>query len=385
MPVQRLLPTAAARELIALVRDIGDKELSPHADSCEAAAALPPRLFETLAGAELLGLPYDEDLGGGGQPYEVYLQVLEEPAARWAAVAVAISVHSLACHPLASFGTPAQRERLPGLPNDGRLAACSLSEAHCGSDAAALRCAATKTPDGWRVDGSKSRITSGGIAGSYTLFARTGPDRTRGVSCFLVPGDAPGLALDRPEDKTGLRAVPTTGARYARVLLGDDSLVGQPGQGVQIAYSALDSGRLRIAAIATGLAQAALDQAVAYAEQREAFVKAVIDHQGLAFLLADRAAAVDGSRAAYLDAARRRDAGMPYTRQASVAKLLCTDAAMQVTTDAVQVLGGAGYTRDHRLERYMREAKVMQIFEGTNQIQRVVISRTLGTAGPVPS
>lgn len=378
MPVDRMLPTAEAVELIALTRELADKELAPRAAQAEATETLPDGLFRTLGDAGLLGLPYPEELGGGGQPYEVYLQVLEELGARWAAVAVATSVHGLSCFALATHGTAEQQQRwLPEMLGGRLLGAYSLSEPHCGSDAAALRCRATPSGDGYRIDGTKSWITSGGIADFYTLFARTSDDGPRGVSCFLVPGQAPGLSFGKPEDKMGLRAVPTTNAYYEDVQLPADRLVGREGQGLQIAFSALDSGRLGIAAIAVGLAQGALDDAVAYAKQREAFGKPVIEHQGLAFLLADMAAAVESSRATYLDAARRRDAGRPYSRQASVAKLVATDAAMKVTTDAVQVLGGAGYTRDFPLERYMREAKVMQIFEGTSQIQRLVISRQL--------
>ena len=381
MPVDRMLPTPEAAELIGLVRDIADGELRPRAAAAEAAETLPDGLFRTLGDAGLLGLPYPEELGGGGQPYEVYLQVLEELGARWAAVAVATSVHGLSCFALATSGTPEQQARwLPDMLGGQLLGAYSLSEPHCGSDAAALRCRATAVEDGWRVDGTKSWITSGGIADFYTLFARTGDDGPRGISCFLVPGQAPGLSFGRPEDKMGLRAVPTTDAHYEGVHLSADRLVGREGSGLPIAFSALDSGRLGIAAVAVGLAQGALDDAVAYAKEREAFGKPVIEHQGLAFLLADMAAAVDSARATYLDAARRRDAGRPYSRQASVAKLVATDAAMKVTTDAVQVLGGYGYTRDFPLERYMREAKVMQIFEGTNQIQRLVISRQLAAA-----
>jgi alkylation response protein AidB-like acyl-CoA dehydrogenase len=280
----------------------------------------------------------------------------------------------LSSYALATFGTVAQRERwLPEMLGGSLLGAYSLSEPHCGSDAAALTCKATAVDGGWRIDGTKSWITSGGVADFYTLFARS----EKGICCFLVPGTADGLSFGKPEDKMGLDAVPTTNAYYEGVQLAADRLIGAEGQGLQIAFSALDSGRLGIAAIATGLAQGALDDAVAYAKERKAFGKAIIDHQGLGFLLADMAAAVDSARATYLDAARRRDLGMPYSRQASVAKLICTDAAMKVTTDAVQVLGGYGYTKDFPLERYMREAKVMQIFEGTNQIQRLVVSRGL--------
>jgi alkylation response protein AidB-like acyl-CoA dehydrogenase len=208
-------------------------------------------------------------------------------------------------------------------------------------------------------------------------LARTSDERNHGVSCFLVPGDAAGLTFGKPEKKMGLRAVPTTSAYYDGVRLPVERRIGEEGQGLAIAFSALDSGRLGIAAIATGLAQAALTEAVAYAKERQTFGRRIIDHQGLGFVLADMAAAVHSARATYLDAARRRDAGRSYSQLASVAKLIATDAAMKVTTDAVQVLGGYGYTREFPLERYMREAKIMQIFEGTNQIQRLVISRDL--------
>ncbi|MBI0380145.1 acyl-CoA dehydrogenase, partial [Streptomyces albiflaviniger] len=198
-----------------------------------------------------------------------------------------------------------------------------------------------------------------------------------GISCFFAPGHTDGLTFGRAEEKMGLHAIPTTSAFWDDALLGTDRLIGGEGQGLHIAFQALDSGRLGVAACATGLAQAALDAAVGYAHERTAFGRRIIDHQGLGFLLADMAAAVDSARATYLDAARRRDQGRPYTRQASVAKLTATDAAMKVTTDAVQVFGGYGYTRDFPVERYMREAKIMQIFEGTNQIQRLIISRQL--------
>ncbi len=377
MTVDRLLPTDEARELIALTRDIADKVLEPIAAEYEKRERYPEEAFRALGAAGLLSLPYPEEFGGGGQPYEVYLQVLEEIAARWAAVAVAVSVHSLSAHPLFGYGSQEQRERwLPEMMSGNLIGAYSLSEAHAGSDAAALRCRATEVDGGYRITGTKAWITSGGRADYYTLFARTG-EGSRGISCFLVPADTEGLSFGKPEEKMGLRAVPTTTAAYDGAFVSADRLIGTPGQGLSIAFSALDSGRLGIAAVATGLAQRALDDAVAYAKEREAFGRAIIDHQGLGFVLADMAAAVESARATYLDAARRRDAGLPYSRQASVAKLVATDAAMKVTTDAVQVFGGAGYTQDFPVERYMRETKITQIFEGTNQIQRLVIARDL--------
>jgi alkylation response protein AidB-like acyl-CoA dehydrogenase len=375
MAVDRLLPTQEAEDLLELTRDLADKELASRVEEHERAETYPDGLFATLGEAGLLGLPYPEEVGGGGQPYEVYLQVLEELAARWAAVAVATSVHGLACFPLFTFGSDEQKQRwLPDMLAGGMIGGYSLSEPQAGSDAAALRCRAEEVEGGYRITGTKAWITHGGVADFYALFARTG-EGSRGVSCFLAPGQADGLSFGKPEEKMGLHAIPTTTANWDGAVLDADRLLGRPGQGLEIAFSALDSGRLGIAACAVGLAQGALDAAVDYANERSTFGKKIVDHQGLGFVLADMAAAVDSARATYLDAARRRDLARPYGRQASVAKLVATDAAMKVTTDAVQVFGGYGYTRDFPVERYMREAKIMQIFEGTNQIQRLVISR----------
>ncbi|TQM09174.1 acyl-CoA dehydrogenase family protein [Pseudonocardia kunmingensis] len=377
MAVDRLLPTTEAEDLLALTRELADKELAPRVEQHERAETYPEGLFATLGAAGLLGLPYPEEHGGGAQPYEVYLQVLEELAARWAAVAVAVSVHGLSCFPLATYGTAEQQQRwLPRMLAGELVGGYSLSEPQAGSDASALACKAERVAEGYRITGTKAWITHGGRAGFYALFARTAPG-SGGVSCFLAPGRAKGLSFGRPEEKMGLHAVPTTTAHWDGAVLDADRLIGAEGQGLAIAFSALDSGRLGIAAVATGIAQAALDTATAYANERTAFGRKIIDHQGLGFLLADMAAAVGSARATYLDAARRRDAGREYGRAASVAKLVATDAAMKVTTDAVQVLGGYGYTRDFPVERYMREAKITQIFEGTNQIQRLVIARSL--------
>ncbi|MCV7206153.1 acyl-CoA dehydrogenase [Mycolicibacterium peregrinum] len=379
MPVDRLLPSDDARDLIALTRDIADKVLDPIVDEYERAEKYPEGVMAQLGAAGLLSLPQPEEWSGGGQPYEVYLQVLEEIATRWAAIGVAVSVHSLSSHPLLAYGTEEQKQRwLPGMLAGDQIGAYSLSEPQAGSDAAALNCKATRDGDNYVLNGSKAWITHGGKADFYTLFARTG-EGSKGISCFLVPADLEGLSFGKPEEKMGLHAVPTTSAFYDNARLDADRLIGTEGQGLSIAFSALDSGRLGIAAVAVGIAQAALDEAVRYANERTTFGRKIIDHQGLGFLLADMAAAVVSARATYLDAARRRDLGLPYSTQASVAKLIATDAAMKVTTDAVQVFGGVGYTRDFRVERFMREAKITQIFEGTNQIQRLVISRGLGS------
>ena len=378
MTVERVLPTPEAEDLLALTEEIARKELKPRAAQDEAAERFPRDVFALLGRSGLLGLPYDEELGGGGQPYEVYLQVLEVIASAWASVGVGVSVHGLTAFPVAHYGTDAQKQDLlVDMLGGDQLGAYCLSEPHAGSDPAAMRTRARRDEDGWVVDGTKSWISHGGHADYYTSFLRTGEDRTKGVSCFVVPSDAPGLSFGAPEKKMGLHCDHTTTVNFDACQVGEDRLVGAEGQGLPIALAALDSGRLGIAAVATGLAQGALDDAVAYAKEREAFGKKIIDHQGLGFLLADMAAAVGSARATVLHAARLKDLGRPFSEQASIAKLVATDAAMKVTTDAVQVLGGYGYTRDFPVERYMREAKVMQIFEGTNQIQRMVISRHL--------
>jgi hypothetical protein len=381
MPAERLLPTPESEDLIALVREIADEQLAPRADAAEAAGEFPREQLRLLGSTGLLGLPYPEEYGGGELPYEVYLQVLEELAARWATVALTISVHTLSCWPLMTYGTDEQRKLwLPELLGGEVFAAYCLSEPHAGSDAAALSTLAVRDGDSYVLTGTKAWISGGGLADAYTLFARTSDDGPRGISCFLLPGHAEGLSFGAPERKMGLTGSPTTLVNLDGVRVPASRRLGDEGEGFSIALGALDGGRLGISAVATGLAQGALDHAVAYAKERQQFGKPIIDHQGLGFLLADMAAAVESSRATYLEAARRRDRGLPHTRQASVAKLIATDAAMKVTTDAVQVLGGYGYTKDFPVERYMREAKVMQIFEGTNQIQRLVISRYLARA-----
>jgi alkylation response protein AidB-like acyl-CoA dehydrogenase len=376
--VDRELPTQEARDLVALTRELADAELAPKAGQYEREERFPREVFRLIGEAGLLGLPFGEDVGGGGQPYEVYLQVVEELAARWASVALGVSVHTLACFPINEFGTEAQRrDLLPDMVGGGLLGAYCLSEAHAGSDPGAMRAAATPSDGGWLARGEKAWVTHGGHADFYSTFLRTPADGERGISCFHLTPDLDGFSPARPEEKMGLTGSTTAAIRLDDVPIPADRLVGEPGRGLAIALAALDSGRLGVSAVAVGLAQSALNVAIDYARDREAFGRPIVEHQGVAFLLADMAAAVESARATYLVAARRKDAGKPYSRQASIAKLVATDAAMKVTTDAVQVLGGAGYTREFPVERYMREAKVMQIFEGTNQIQRMVIGKHL--------
>ncbi len=386
MAATRLMPTEEGQDLIDLTREICDKELRPRVDEAERAAArdesFPTEVFRTLGKAGLLSLPQPEEFGGYGQPYEVYLQVVEEIASAWMSVAVGVSVHSLTAHPVTTFGTPEQQQALlPRMLSGDQLGAYCLSEPLAGSDIGSMttralaEVGADGEPTAYRLRGRKAWISHAGHADYYTTFARTSDEEGRGLSCFVVPADAPGITFGTPERKMGLHCDTVREVMYDDVPVDASRRIGVEGQGMAIALAALDAGRLGIAAAATGLAQSALDLAAGYAQERQQFGRPIAANQGLAFLIADMEAAVTSARATYLHAARLKDAGRAFSKEAAVAKLTATDAAMRVTTDAVQVLGGAGYTEDFPAERYMREAKVTQIFEGTNQIQRLVISR----------
>ncbi|WP_030904517.1 acyl-CoA dehydrogenase family protein [Streptosporangium amethystogenes] len=378
MTVERVLPTGDAHDLLDLVRDLIGKEVAPRAAADESAERFPREVFTTLGRAGLLGLPYSEEYGGAAQPYEVYLQVIEELAAGWLAVGLGLSVHTLSCFPVAAYGTAEQRaDLLPRMLGGERLGAYCLSEPQSGSDAAALATRAVSGEDGYTVDGVKAWITHGGAADFYTLMARTSADGARGISCFHVPAETEGLSFGAPERKMGMRSSPTAQVRFDGVRLGPEALLGAEGEGFRIAMAALDGGRLGIAACAVGVAQAAFETATAYAAERRQFGSRIVDFQGVGFMLADMATQIAAARALYLDVARLRDAGRPYGTRAAMAKLFATDMCMKVTTDAVQVLGGYGYVEDFPVERHMREAKVLQIVEGTNQVQRLVISRAL--------
>jgi alkylation response protein AidB-like acyl-CoA dehydrogenase len=381
MAVVRVLPTPEAEALLELTRDLVEGEVIPRAADMESKAEFPREVFRTLGKAGLLGLAYPEELGGGGQPYEVYLQVLEEIGRGWAGVGVGVSVHTLACFPVAQWGSRQQQERfLPDMLGGELLGAYCLSEAHSGSDAAALSTRAVRAGDEYVVTGAKAWVTHGGHADFYNLMVRTGGEGPAGISCLLADKDTPGLLPQPPEKKMGMRSSHTATVVLDGARVAADRLISDEGNGFKIAMSALDGGRLGIAAVAVGVAQAALELATSYAKERKQFSKAIAEFQGVSFLLADMATQIEAARALYLSAARLKDRGKPYGPQASMAKLFATDTAMRVTTDTVQVLGGAGYVEDFAAERYFREAKVMQIFEGTNQVQRVVIGRSLTRA-----
>ncbi|MEH0843479.1 acyl-CoA dehydrogenase family protein [Micromonospora sp. CPCC 205711] len=377
MTVDRILPTDEAHDLLDLATELADRELAPKAAEFEERAEFPREVLRTLGRAGLLGLPYAEEHGGAAQPYEVYLQVLEILAGRWLAVAEAVSVHTLSCYPVAQFGSAEQRKLLPDMIGGELLGAYCLSEPQGGSDAASLTTKAVRDGDAYVVTGTKAWITHARVADFYNIFCRTGEPGPKGISCLLADRGTPGILPQAAERTMGLHSSPVAQIAFDDARVPADRLIGGEGMGFTIAMSALDSGRLGIAACAVGLAQAALDYAVGYAKERRQFGRAIIDFQGLGFGLADAATQISAARALTLAAARLRDAGRPYSIEAAKAKLFATDVAMRVTTDAVQVLGGAGYVADHPVERYMREAKVLQIVEGTNQIQRLVISRAL--------
>ncbi len=376
--VERLLPSEDAEALLGLAREVAEKELVPRVDEAEERAEFPAEAYAVLGKSGLLSLPFDEEYGGGGQPYEVYLQVIEEIATAWPSVGVGTSVHSLTASVLDANGSDEQRRTwLPRMLSGDWLGAYCLSEPQAGSDVSAIRTRAIPDGDDYVLSGTKQWISNGSHADYYIVFARTGDDPRAGLSAFIVTAGTEGMTFGVPEKKMGLHCDPTTQVLLDGARVPAGQRIGPEGAGMKVALSALDAGRLGIAAVATGIAQAALAYAVGYAREREQFGRAIGEFQGLQFLLADMAVEVERARATYLHAARLKDAGRRFSRQASIAKVTATDAAMRVTTDAVQVLGGNGYTRDYPVERLFRDAKVTQIFEGTNQIQRMVIGRDL--------
>ena len=376
MTVMRLEPEQ--RELLELVRAFASNEVAPRAAAEEEAATFPADLFRQLGGMDLMGLSFDPEYGGSGQPFAVYLRVVEELSRAFLAVGLGLSVHTLATWAVATYASDeVRKEWLPRMVSGELLGAYSLSEPGSGSDAAALSTRAVRDGDDYVINGTKAWVTHGGKAGFYVLMCRTGEERNRGISALLVPGDTPGLSFAAEERKMGMRSSPTRQLVFEDARVPARNLLAEEGKGFAIAMSALDGGRLGIAACAVGLAQAALDQSLRYSTEREQFGQPIADFQGIGFLLADMATGVEASRALYLEAADRRDLDQPYSRLAAMSKLFATDTAMKVTIDAVQIHGGYGYVTDYPVERYMREAKVLQIVEGTNQIQRVVISRDL--------
>ena len=334
--------------------------------------------FEALGDAGLCGIPTAERFGGLGLGYLEYALVLEEIARVSASYAVTVAVNGLPQIILAQYGDDAQREAwMPGLASGKLLGAFALSEPGSGSDAASLTTTAKREGDEWVLNGTKFWITHGGYADVYVVMARSGGPGPRGISAFLVPAGTPGLSYGKKEEKMGLRASPTAEIILENARIPAANLIGQEGEGFRVALSALDSGRITIGAIAVGICQASLDVAAAYACQRQQFKQPIIDFQAVGFMLADMACKTETARLLVHKAACLRDRGEVYTHVAAMAKCVATDAGLAVSQDAVQVLGGYGYTREYPVERYMRDSKVMQIVEGTNQVQRLVIARHL--------
>jgi alkylation response protein AidB-like acyl-CoA dehydrogenase len=370
--------TQDQEDLAMAVREYCREVLGPSLKEDDEAEKFRPEVLRAMGEQGFCGVPTEERYGGLGLGYAEYIVVLEEIAKISASYAVSVAVTGLPQLILGKFGTEAQKEEwLPGLAEGRFIGAFALSEPESGSDAGSLKSTARREGDDYVLNGTKFWITHGGFADVYVVMARTGQEGSRGVSAFLVPGDAEGLSFGKKEEKMGLRASPTVEVIMEDVRIPATSRIGEEGFGFSVAMTALDSGRITIASIAVGLSQVALDYATQYATQRRQFKRPIIDFQGVGFMLADMAVKTDASRLLVQRAARLRDACAPHTTEAAMAKLFATDSAMEVTTDAVQVLGGYGYVREHPVERYMRDAKVMQIVEGTNQIQRLVISRKL--------
>ncbi|MGH9542233.1 MAG: acyl-CoA dehydrogenase family protein, partial [Terriglobales bacterium] len=339
----------------------------------------PRATLTALGGMGLTGLLVPEEQGGTNLSRLTGALIYEQIGQAEMATAVWLSVHNIVTGLIHKFGGADQRARwVPRMAAGELLGAFALSEAHAGSDAANVRCRARREGDDYVLDGTKHWVSSAGVADVYVVFARTNEGRgARGISAFVVERDAPGFTIGKLERKMGLHSSPTGELVFAGCHVPAAQRLGDEGAGLKIALSSLDGGRINIGAITTGVAQAALEVATGYARERQAFGRAIGGFEGIQFLLADMAMKVEAARLLVYQAADTMDAGEPAGMRAAMAKCFATDAAMAVTTDAVQVLGGAGYVRDWPLGRYMRDVKAAQIFEGTNQIQRLVIARAL--------
>jgi acyl-CoA dehydrogenase len=370
--------TEVQQELRELTRRFAQKEIAPLVEEDDPAERFRPELIAQLGELGLTGVPVPEEYGGAGLGYQEYAVVIEELAAVSAAYAVSVAVTGLPQIILSLFGTEEQKRKfIPPLAAGKAIGAFGLSEPSSGSDAASLRTTARKEKDHYVLNGSKLWITQGDVAQTLLVMARTGGPGASGVSAFVVEKGMPGFSTGKREKKMAMHQSHTMELLFHDVKIPLSNRVGQEGEGFKVAMTALNGGRITIGATALGIARAALGVASQHARTREQFGVPIIEHQGLAFMLADMATELDASRLLIQRAAWLKDEGQPFATQASMAKLYATDAAMKITTDAVQIAGGMGYTQDLPLERYMREAKVMQIVEGTNQIQRMIIGRSL--------
>jgi alkylation response protein AidB-like acyl-CoA dehydrogenase len=363
------------REIQALARDFAKAEIEPHAAEWDREHRFPGEIFVKLAELDLMGVCIPEELGGAGADFLAYVLVLEELSRADAGVGVTVAVHtSAATLPILTHGTDDQRAALvPPLAGGEKIGAFALTEAESGSDAASLRTQAERDGDGWRITGAKQWITNGGQGGTIVLFART----EAGISCFVVDGRSDGLRVAREEEKLGLNSSSTVDLVLDGVRVGSDRLLGTDGKGFRIAMITLDGGRIGIAAQAVGIAQAAYDVAREYALERRQFGKRLADFQAIQWKLADMATEIDAARMLVYRAAWLRDNGEPYVEAGAMAKLFASSVARRQTAEAIQVLGGYGYTKEFPVERYYRDAKITEIYEGTSEIQRLVIARSI--------
>ena len=366
------------REIRALAREFGQAEIEPHAAEWDREHRFPRELFAKLAELGLMGVCVPEEYGGAGADFTSYVLVLEELSRADAGVGVTVAVHtSAATLPILAFGTDEQRSRfVPPLARGDYLGAFALTEPGAGSDAAALVTRADRVDGGWHVSGSKQWITNGRHAGIFLLFARTDPERAdaRGVSAFLVDGGD--VEITRDEEKLGLNSSVTNDIAIDATI-DDDRLLGDEGHGFRVAMSTLDGGRIGIAAQAVGIAQAAYDVALAYAKERQAFGRRIADFQAIQHKLANMSLEIDAARLLVLRAAWLKEQGRPHTEAGAKAKLFASEMARRQTAEAIQVLGGYGYTKEFPVERYYRDAKITEIYEGTSEIQRLVIARSI--------
>ncbi|RSK29991.1 acyl-CoA dehydrogenase [Bhargavaea beijingensis] len=363
-----------------MVRDFAEKEVAPTAAERDEEERFDVELFHKMAELGLTGIPWPEEYGGIGSDFLAYVIAVEELSRVDASAGVVLSAHtSLAGWPVYKYGTEEQKQKyLRPMAEGSKIGAYCLTEAGSGSDAGGMKTTAKKDGDHYILNGSKMFITNGGIADTYIVFAVTDPSsKHKGTSAFIVESDFEGFSVGKKEKKLGIRSSPTTEVIFDNCRVPAENLLGEEGQGFIIAMKTLDGGRNGIAAQAVGIAQGALDHSVAYAKEREQFGKPIAANQGIGFKLADMATSIEASRLLTYQAAWLESNGLPYGKESAMAKLMAGDTAMNVTTEAVQVYGGYGYTKDYPVERFMRDAKITQIYEGTQEIQRLVISRML--------
>ena len=364
-----------------VIAQIVRERVAPRAQAIDAEASYPWELRALFAEHDLFALPFEERHGGTGTGHLMQVIAIEELAKACASSALMLAVHDLGSLPIRLAGSEGMQDRvLPRLASGDWVPAFALSEPDAGSDPGGMKTRAASDGDGWILNGAKNWISQAGVADVYVVFAITDPTQghARGITAFLVERDLPGFVVGRPEHKLGIRGSPTAALSFDDVRLSADSVIGEPGRGFRIAMATLDRSRLGIAAQALGIAQGAIDYAAAYARERRQFGRPIADFQGIQFKLADMETQTAAARQLLYNAAAKADRGdADMGKHSAMAKLFCSDTAMAVTVEAVQVLGGYGYVSDYPVERMMRDAKITQIYEGTNEIQRLVISRAV--------